>query len=103
MLARLVRLGDRYGLNGCITHSLEDSHTHNKESMIEFYTLIGEDKDGDLVWDGVKGDWFVSRYYLSTFMEVPGGLCLDGGMPSWTLERAQVAAVQETLRQFKAD
>ena len=48
MLSRLIRLGDRYGLKGCITHSLEDRHTRNKEPMVEFYTLTEGDKDGDL-------------------------------------------------------
>ena len=112
MLARLVRLGDCYGMKGCITHSLEDRHTHNKEPMIEFYTLIGDDKDGDLAWDGVMGYWFVSRYYLSTFLgkseysrnggPVRNGLCLDGGYPEYDLDAQdcqRVAAWIESLDQ----
>ena len=112
MLARLVRLGDRYGLNGCILHSLEDKHTHNKEPMIEFYSLIGDDKDGALAWDGVKGYWFISRYYLSTFLgkskysynggPVRNGLSLDGGYPEYDLDAQdcqKVAAWIESLDQ----
>ena len=112
MLARLIRLGDRYGLKGCITHSLEDRHTHDKEPLIEFYTLIGDDKDGSLAWDGVKGYWFVSRYYLSTFMgtceysrdggPVKNGLSLNGGYPEYDLDAQdcqKVAAWIESLDQ----
>ena len=112
MLARLVRLGDRYGLKGCITHSLEDKYTRDKEPLIEFYTLVGGDKDGDLAWDGVKGYWFISRYYLSTFMgtceysrdggPVRNGLSLYGGYPEYDLDAQdcqKVAARIESLDQ----
>lgn len=110
VLARLVRLGDRYGLNGCITHG--DKHTHKKEPLIEFYTLIGDDKEGSLAWDGVKGYWFTSRYYLSTFLgkceyscnggPVRNGLSLDGGYPEYDLDAQdcqKVAAWIESLDQ----
>jgi len=112
MLARLVRLGDRYGLKGCITHSLEDKYTRDKEPLIEFYTLVGGDKDGDLAWDGTKGYWFISRYYLSTFLgksvysfnggSVKNGLSLDGGYPEYDLDAQgcqKVAAWIESLDQ----
>ena len=112
MLARLVRLGDRYGLKGCITHSLEDKYTHDKEPLIEFYTLVGGDKDGDLAWDGVKGYWFIGRYYLSTFMgtceysrdggPVRNGLSLYGGYHEYDLDAQdcqKVAAWIESLDQ----
>lgn len=112
MLARLIRLGDRYGLDGCITHALENGYTSFEEPLIEFYTLIGDDKDGSLSWDGVKGYWFVSRYYLSTFMgtceysrdggPVKNGLSLDGGYPEYDLDAQdcqKVAAWIESLDQ----
>ena len=112
MLARLVRLGDRYGLKGCITHSLEDSYTRDKEPLIEFYTLVGDDKDGDLAWDGGKGYWFIGRYYLSTFLgtceysrdggPVRNGLSLCGGYPEYDLDAMdcqKVAAWIESLDQ----
>ena len=103
MLARLVRLGDRYGLNGCITHSLKDKYTFNKEPVVEFYTLTEGDKDGSLSWDGVKGCWFISRYYVSTFLglceyshsggPVASGMCLDGGYPEYNLSAADCLKV----------
>ena len=112
MLARLVRLGDRYGLNGCITHSLEGRYTSDKEPMIEFYTLVGDDTAGSLAWDGAKGYWFISRYYLNTFLgksvysfnggPVRNGLSLDGGYPEYDLDAhdcQKVAAWIESLDQ----
>ena len=110
MLARLVRLGDRYGLNGCITHALENGYTTFEEPMIEFYSLIGDDKDGALAWDGVKGYWFISRYYLSTFLgkskySYNGGPVkngLSGGYPEYDLDAQdcqKVAAWIESLDQ----
>ena len=112
MLARLVRLGDRYGLDGCITHALENGYTTFEEPLIEFYTLIGDDKEGSLAWDGVKGYWFISRYYLSTFLgtceysrdggPVRNGLSLDGGYHEYDLDAQdcqKVAAWIETLDQ----
>ena len=53
----LVNQGDKYGLNNCIVHDEADP-------LVEFY----------------DPRHFVSRYYLSTIMEIePGqGLCLDG-------------------------
>lgn len=53
---RLVKQGDRYGLNNCVTHN-------ETEPMIEFY----------------DPRHFVRRYYLSTILEIePGqGLCLE--------------------------
>ena len=110
MLTRLVRLGDRYGLDGCLTHP--DRKESFKEPMIEFYSLIGDDKDGALAWDGVKGYWFISRYYLSTFLgkskysfnggPVRNGLSLDGGYPEYDLDAQdcqKVAAWIESLDQ----
>jgi hypothetical protein len=54
---RLIKRGDKYGLSNCETHNETDP-------LVEFY----------------DPRHFVSRYYLSTIMEIePGqGLCLDG-------------------------
>lgn len=110
MLARLVRRGDLYGLDGCITHG--DKHTHGKEPLIEFYILIGDDTDGSLAWDGTKGYSFVSRYYLSTFLgkskysynggPVRNGLSLYAAYPEYDLDTQdcqKVAAWIESLDQ----
>ena len=73
--ARIVRKGDRYGLNDCLTHDEDDL-------MVEFYL----DSHHDI--HGPRG-FFVSRYYIGTLLNQPGfyghehkpgtGLCLYGG------------------------
>ena len=83
--ARLVETGDRYGLNDCLVHD-------DDEPLIEFYDLRFTENFGP------RGQ-FVSRYYLSTFLDViaaGSGLDLDGGIPAWTLD-AEAAAAAVTL------
>lgn len=104
-LTRIVFKGDRYGRDGCLTHDKDDP-------VVEFYTLTEGDKDGSLSWDGVKGCWFISRYYLSTFLgkseysrnggPVKNGVCLDGAYPQFSLDAQdcqKVAAWIESLDQ----
>lgn len=85
---RLINTGDRYGRNNCLTN-----HNH---AMIE-------------VWD-MDSNQFVSRYYLTTLLRwdhwsdrEPSldqtGLCLDGGVPAWTINAyAMRAPVQWMLQ-----
>ena len=73
---RLVRKGESYGLNHCLTH---DSH----KPLLEFYDLSYPETFGD------EGQ-FVTRYYLhSLFSRLQdknnAPLCLDGGIPEWTI------------------
>lgn len=89
---RIVNKGDRYGRADCLTHD-ED------RPMVEFYDHRY-----------THGDWpdrgqFVSRYYVSTLLEVENrGLCLDGGNPNeWSvsvdgmeLVRAYLKAQEQT-------
>lgn len=73
MVAKLLREGDRYGLNNCLTWEKDGAG-------IEFYdgrnphTPCGQ---------------FVSRYYLETLLESVQkgnrGICLDGGVSAWAL------------------
>ncbi len=82
---RVVMLGDRYGLNDCLTHP--DRPTALKEPMIEFYDRTYLEKFAP------RGQ-FVSRYYASTLAERGrGGLCLDGGEPAWSVDAAAMAPV----------
>lgn len=76
----LVRKGDKYGRNNCLTHDKD-------EPMVEFY---------DADYAGKPGLWslgqFVSRYYLKTLTAHPiAGLCLDGGVPKWSIAAAPLA------------
>ena len=68
---RIVRNGEHYGRNNCLTHDENDP-------LIEFFDMtVRPDLWGD------EG-YFVSRYYLSTLLEDANelretGLCLHGG------------------------
>ena len=97
---RLVRQGDRYGLNDCKVHDKADP-------MIEWYDATYEGADGF----GPRGQ-FVARYYLSTLTGQDGwsrvdhrkgshGLDLMGYEPLWKVSGANVgealAAVERVL------
>lgn len=77
---RLVRLGDRYGLDDCLVHD-ED------EPLVEFYDATYENTPDF----GERGQ-FVSRYYLATFRAVRGGIDLCGYVREWEVSAANVAA-----------
>lgn len=66
---RVVEQGDRYGLNDCLENDCP-------LSMVEFYDTRSEHTD--------LGQ-FVTRYFVDTLLKHPGGLCLDGGVPPWTI------------------
>ena len=79
---RVVRSGDRYGLNFCLTHDKD-------EPLVEFC---------DSRYPHTKHGQFVSRYYLSTILEMGDtGLCLDGGEPEWEVSAEDMAAVRAWL------
>lgn len=82
---RIVRNGERYGLDNCLVHD-------EPEPMVEFY-------DARALNCGPLGQ-FVSRYYLSTLREHPAGvgLNLQGGEPDWQIDARAFGAVQEWLR-----
>lgn len=86
-LVRLVREGERFGREDCLTHEGEDP-------LVEFYDVSNTSRFGP------RGQ-FVSRYYLSTLTENYGnplGLDLDGGVPAWSLDNvAKVAAIRWAL------
>ena len=78
---RIVREGDRYGLDDCLTH--------NGAPMVEFY-----DASQDPAKFGERGQ-FVSRYYVDTLTGRDGfgrdirnghALNLHGGVEAWTLD-----------------
>lgn len=98
---RLVRRGDRFGLNDCLTHGDARSPIrarlaeHHDGAMIEFYdaTYAGRPEFGP------RGQ-FVSRYYLGTLAEDAGrGLDMHGGVPEWKINGTNVRdAVASCLR-----
>lgn len=83
---RLVETGDRYGL--------EDKLIHTEATpFVEFY---------DTRFPHTDLGQFVSRYHVSTLLEaedsLKGGLCLDGGTPSWTASSDAMLQVYAWLR-----
>lgn len=66
---RVVEPGEVYGSDNKVLHS-------GDEPLVEFYdqrypiTPIGQ---------------FVSRYYITMLLKGGGGLCLNGGVPSWSV------------------
>jgi hypothetical protein len=79
-LIRVVRQGDRYGLDDCLTHD-------KGEPMIEFYDLTYTEKFGP------RGQ-FVSRYNAATLADHgPAGLDLQGDVPGWKVDAAALAPV----------
>jgi hypothetical protein len=83
----LVRKGDRYGLENCLTHEKDDP-------MVEFYDA---DYAGKPYF--TKVGQFVSRYYLSTLTERPvAGLCLDGGIPKWSIAAGPLADALKAVK-----
>ena len=87
---KIIRKGDAYGLNDCLTHDDEQGFG----SMVEFYDASQNPAHFD-----PEGQ-FVSRYYISTIMEgvyADQGLCLDGGIPVWAIDRITMREVRNFL------
>lgn len=87
ILVRLVIKGDHYGKGGLLTHD-------GDMPLVEFF-----DNDFDHEpWLGIRAQ-FVSRYYISTLLESDPyrGLCLDGGVPKWTLSAEEMREVRSWL------
>ena len=88
--ARLVLKGESYGLNDKLTHEKE-------EPMVEFFF---NPKPGDLM---SNPPYFVSRYYISTFLSIKGGLLLDTDIKIPNLSAEDVKTVQEFILNFCPD
>jgi hypothetical protein len=84
---RVVNTGDKYGRDDCLTNE--------KAQMVEFYDSRFDHKSS------MGRGQFVSRYYTSTILggEYSNGLCLDGGIPEWTVSAEGMKQVVEYLRQ----
>lgn len=84
---RIVNTGDKYGRFDCLTN--------DKDQMVEFYDSRYNHESG------MGRGQFVSRYYTSTILngQYPSGLCLDGGIPAWSVSAEGMKQVIEYLRQ----
>lgn len=88
---RVVTKGDHYGrYNGTLVHMKDDP-------LVEFYDAR-YDHDGNL-------GQFVSRYYLSTLLDVDDTthLNLDGGIDSWTVSKFSMDKILRWLRIYHED
>jgi hypothetical protein len=87
-LTRIVQPGQSYGRDFCLTNESE-------RTLVEFYDVEHASKNGT---SDEKLGQFVSRYYLETLMDSykqlsENGLCLDGGIPKWSINN-------DGMRQF---
>lgn len=79
----VIKQGEHYGLNNKLIHE-------KGNPLVEFYDM--------------KHNQFVSRYYLSTLLDIPDGqgLLLDGGNPvNWSLDSETMDGVKNWLSKFK--
>jgi hypothetical protein len=83
---RIVKVGDRYGLNDCLVN--------RDRPMVEFY-----DTRQDPAKFGERGQ-FVSRYFVYSILEREEnvGLSLLGYVPDWTVSAAGMREVIAYLR-----
>jgi hypothetical protein len=83
----LLRRGDKYGLRNCLTHD-------KPEPMVEFYDVRQASNPGF----SPIGQ-FVSRYNASTLLagDRNRGLCLDGGVPSWSINACAFRAAMDAV------
>jgi len=78
----IIRKGDAYGLNSCLTHD-ED------EPLVEFY---------DARYPHTEHGQFVSRYYLKTLLKNDEcGISLDCGRPDMSLDSRDMKVVRVWL------
>ncbi len=82
---KIIPTGGAYGRDDCLTN--------DGVPMIEFY-------DPRHVKHGPLGQ-FVSRYNIGTILNHTGALCLDGGVPEWTVTATDMAEIQTWLRKME--
>lgn len=89
---RIVRTGDAYGWDDCLTHDGADA-------LVEFY-----DAKVDLKKFGPRGQ-FVSRYLASTILGATyeAGLQLDGGVPQWAISTRGMRDVKRYLCGYRLE
>lgn len=100
-LVRILRAGDRYGLDDCLTWAdgspLSPSSDVDRPG-VEFYDYTYANQKTF----GPRGQ-FVSRYYVDTILEdgygiLGRGLDLHGGVDVWKIDGAAMRIVRDWLR-----
>jgi hypothetical protein len=91
-VARMVRHGDIYGRDMCLTHTPQPEYDLDSP-LIEFYDAR---YDFDTDTDGTPIGQLVSRYYLSTLQDqrqTNRGVQLHGNEPAWSVDPQSLANV----------
>lgn len=85
---RVIEHGETYGLRNCLTHT-------GAEPLVEFF---------DTRYPHTPIGQFVSRYYRKTLLEPHDGrgLCLDGGIPEWSVSGELLQRLTAWLRTLPA-
>jgi hypothetical protein len=90
-LVRILRTGDRYGLDDCLTWGIGRSLDLQGGGIgVEFY---------DTRHNHTRFGQFVSRYGADTILESTSGLDLMSYEPSWKIDAAAMDIVRQWLRQ----
>lgn len=82
---RILRQGEKYGLNDCLTH-------RDADPVVEFYVA-------NLKSQGWPRGQLASSYYVKDFLQIAGGLCLFGDVREWDFSEVEVCEVKEYLRE----
>jgi len=97
---RIVRAGDRYGRDYCLTHPTPPLSRYlgpDPTPLVEWHDTKYVGKFGGL-------GQFVSRYTLPTMLaHGPHGLCLHGGVAEWRVSPGDFARVRAWLGSEKGD
>lgn len=98
MVARLVRVGERYGNNGCLTAD---------DPLIEFYEVSDHNHNDWLkkMYSLDHNLYLINNYNLDTFLfgwsldggAMRRGICLDGSQPRYNLTAGECQAVVANL------
>lgn len=80
---RYVKVGERHGLNDCVTN--------DREPLVEFY-----DAEQSVEKFGPRGQ-FITRYDAMDVRRHRFGLRLDFDIPRWTATQAQMCLISDWL------
>jgi hypothetical protein len=81
-LVRIVKLGDKYGLNNVLVNE--------SKPLVEFY---------DVRYPHTEFGQFVSRYYAETMLATVGGLNLDtSGCEDWWIDAETMIFVRDFIK-----
>lgn len=85
---KIVEVGEKYG-RGLL-------FTNTEKPFVEFYDMRSNELERD-----TRGQ-FVSSYYLSDILDrcLENGLCLDGGVPSWTISSEGIKKVINFILEY---